>query len=75
MEHHLYLCPEYSEELRRHTTFRDYLRSHPEDRDWYAQVKALAARAYPDDIDNYLTAKGPCIEEIYRRCGLLGSDQ
>ena len=71
MRHHLYVCPEYSEELRRHTAFRDYLREHPEDRDFYASIKVLAARTYPDSIDNYLIAKGPCIEELYRRCGLL----
>ena len=28
--HHLYVCPQDSEELRRHITFRDFLRSHPE---------------------------------------------
>jgi GrpB-like predicted nucleotidyltransferase (UPF0157 family) len=72
MKHHLYVCPQYSEELKRHMTFRDYLRSHPEDRDWYGQVKTYAARAFPKDIDNYLTAKEPCIAELYRRCGLIG---
>ena len=25
--HHLYVCPQYSEELNRHITFRDYLRN------------------------------------------------
>jgi len=35
MSHHLYVCPEYSQELKRHIIFRDYLRLNPEDRDWY----------------------------------------
>lgn len=30
MMHHLYVCPQYSEELHRHLTFRDYLRHNPE---------------------------------------------
>jgi len=70
MKHHLYVCPEYSQELKRQIAFRDYLRSHPEDRDWYAAVKILAAKHYPEDIDSYMSAKGPCIAEIISRCGL-----
>lgn len=68
MKHHLYVCPQYSEELKRHLAFRDYLRSHPKDRDWYAEVKILAAKHYPEDIDGYITAKGPCISEIINKC-------
>ena len=29
MKHHLYVCPAYSEELKRHIAFRDYLRQNP----------------------------------------------
>jgi GrpB-like predicted nucleotidyltransferase (UPF0157 family) len=70
MKHHLYVCPEYSEELKRHITFRDYLRSHPEDRDWYGSVKILAAKHYPEDIDSYMIAKHPCVREIFSKCGI-----
>ena len=28
--HHLYVCPQDSEELHRHITFREFLKSHPE---------------------------------------------
>jgi len=68
MKHHLYVCPEYSEELRRHIAFRDYLRLHPEDRDWYGAVKTLAAKRYPEDIDRYMIAKSPCAVEIINKC-------
>ena len=68
MKHHLYVCPEYAEELRRHIAFRDYLRSHPEDRDWYSAVKILAAKRYPEDINSYMIAKSPCVAEIINRC-------
>ena len=37
--HHLYVCPQYSEELHRHITFRDFLRSHPEAAKTYSSVK------------------------------------
>lgn len=70
MNHHLYVCPEYSEELKRHIAFRNYLRIHKEDRDWYGEVKQLAAKYYPEDIDSYMKAKMPCGAEILRRCGL-----
>ncbi|WP_330698371.1 GrpB family protein [Anaerocolumna sp. MB42-C2] len=70
MRHHLYVCPEYSEELKRHIAFRDYLRMNQKDRDWYGEVKLLAAKYYAEDIDGYMKAKKPCGAEILRRCGL-----
>ena len=71
MKHHLYVCPEYSEELKRHIAFRDHLRRTPEDRDWYGAVKTLAAKRYPEDIESYMVAKSPCVVEIIGRCELL----
>ena len=65
-KHHLYVCPKDSEELRRHVTFRDYLRSHPEAAAKYSRVKEEAAELFPDDIDGYIEYKSPCIAEIYR---------
>ncbi len=70
MLHHLYICPQDSEELKRHTTFRDYLRSHKEDRERYGAVKIKAAKMYPTDIDNYIEFKSSCILEINKKCGL-----
>lgn len=70
MLHHLYVCPQNSEELKRHTTFRDYLKIHKEDRESYSEVKLQAAKMYPTDIDSYLEFKSSCITEIYKRCGL-----
>ena len=68
--HHLYVCPKDSEELHRHITFRDYLRRHPEAVERYSLVKEEAARLYPDDIGKYMEHKAPCIEELYKLCGL-----
>ena len=68
-KHHLYVCPRYSEELRRHINFRDFLRTHPEAVEKYSRVKEEAAKLYPDDIDKYIEYKSPVIEELYRKCG------
>ena len=69
-KHHLYVCPQDSRELGRHLAFRDYLRSHPDAVQEYAAAKLQAAADHPQDIDGYIAAKSPCIEAIYRRCGL-----
>lgn len=70
LNHHLYVCPQYSEELHRHITFRDFLRGNPEAVKKYSLVKETAAKLYPDDIDKYIQYKSPCIEELYKVCGL-----
>ena len=69
-KHHLYGCPQYSEELHRHITFRDFLRSNKEAVQKYSLIKKTAARLFPNDIDKYIEYKSPCIEELYALCGL-----
>ena len=68
MAHHLYVCPSRSLELRRHLAFRDYLRTHDRERDWYGEVKRLAAAQHPNNIEGYMAAKEPTILEILERC-------
>ncbi len=70
MMHHLYVCPQYSEELYRHITFRDFLRNNPEAVRKYSLIKEKAAELFPNDIDGYIEYKSPCIEELYKECGL-----
>ena len=70
-QHHLYVCPSQSDELRRHITFRDFLRSHPEEAKKYGEVKMEAAKLFPNDIDKYIEYKSSCIEDMYKMCGLL----
>jgi GrpB-like predicted nucleotidyltransferase (UPF0157 family) len=69
-KHHLYVCPQCSEELHRHLTFRDYLRNNPEAVGKYSKVKEKAAELFPEDIDGYIGYKSECIEKLYRECGL-----
>lgn len=70
MKHHLYVCPQNSEKLRRHITFREFLKSYPDAVNKYSQVKETAAKLFPNDIDKYIEYKSPCIEELYKLCGL-----
>ena len=69
-EHHLYLCPEDSPELKRHLAFRDYLREHPQAVEEYSNIKLEAAALSPHDIDGYIYHKSPVIEKIYKELGL-----
>ena len=69
-KHHLYVCPEYSRELLRHIAFRDFLRENPEAVEEYARVKREGAKLFPNDIDKYIEHKAPCIERIYKTCGI-----
>lgn len=70
LKHHLYVCPADSKELHRHITFRNHLRCNPQAVKKYSAAKEEAARLFPEDIDKYILYKTPCIEEIYRVCGL-----
>ena len=56
-----------SPEIDRMVAFRDYLRTHNEDRDVYLRAKReLAARDW-DYVQNYADAKGAVIESIIAR--------
>jgi GrpB-like predicted nucleotidyltransferase (UPF0157 family) len=69
MKHHLYVCAEDANELKRHMAFRDYLRNHPEAVKEYSRVKTEGAKLYPEDIDSYIEYKAPFIEGIYKVIG------
>ena len=71
MMHHLYVCPQNSEELHRHITFRDFLRNNSEAVKKYSAIKEKASELFPNDIDKYIEYKAPCIEELYKQCGLI----
>ena len=70
LKHHLYVCSQYSQELHRHITFRDFLRNNPTAVKKYALVKETAAQLFPDDINRYMEYKSSCIAELYGLCGL-----
>ena len=56
-----------SPEIHRHQVFRDWLRTHPEDRELYARTKLdLASRDW-SDTRGYTEAKDDVIDAIYLR--------
>ncbi|MEV4283602.1 GrpB family protein [Actinoplanes xinjiangensis] len=58
------------DEYLRHITFRDWLRSHPDDRDRYAAQKYASAAKHPLSVSGYVQDKATVIVEILRRAGL-----
>ncbi|ORX86105.1 UPF0157-domain-containing protein [Anaeromyces robustus] len=68
-KHHLYVCPKDSIELRKHVTFRDYLRTHPEAQLEYSKIKQQGAKLYPYDVDKYIEYKSFFIKKIYQKLG------
>lgn len=66
MTHHLYVCPSYSDELKRHISFRDYLKKHPNAVKEYSNIKEEGAKLYPESIEKYAEYKAPIIDAIYK---------
>ncbi len=59
-------------EVAQMTGFRDWLRSHPEDRDLYERTKRdLAARTW-EIVQDYADAKTAVVLDIKQRAGLVG---
>ena len=56
-------CPEIDRILR----FRDWLRSHPEDRDLYAQAKRALSGKHWEQVQDYADAKTGIVEDILAR--------
>lgn len=54
-------------ELERHLRFRDWLRSHSDDREKYGALKARLARRRWPSVDAYAEAKGDFIESVLIR--------
>lgn len=62
-------CPE----AVRHKVFRDWLRSHPDDRERYARVKRDLAARNPDRLRDYTNGKDAVIDDIYARAFAAGA--
>ena len=65
--HHLYVCALGSDELRRHRSFRDYLRSHPDDARAYEALKKAAASRFAEDRAAYSESKTRFVEAVLQR--------
>jgi GrpB-like predicted nucleotidyltransferase (UPF0157 family) len=63
----LHIWPQDAPEPIRHRLFRDWLRSHPEDRELYATTKRRIARDTAHQPGDYSLAKNDVIDEIFAR--------
>ncbi|WP_278752248.1 GrpB family protein [Liquorilactobacillus nagelii] len=66
--HHLYVCPVFSEELRKHIFLRNYLSVHKLEKKEYGKIKRRGAELYPDNISKYIEYKSEFIDNIYKKC-------
>ncbi len=63
----LHVFPQGCEEVERMLLFRDWLRSHPEDREVYERTKRELAAQEWKYVQNYADAKGAVVAEIMAR--------
>jgi GrpB-like predicted nucleotidyltransferase (UPF0157 family) len=66
---HVHIWRESDPEVARYLSFRDRLRTSPEDRLAYEQLKRQLAERDWTDMNEYADAKGELIEAILRRAG------
>lgn len=64
---HVHVCTLGSDWEQRDLVFRDWLRTHPADRDRYATLKRQLAQQDWPDMNAYADAEGPFITEITRQ--------
>ena len=64
---HLHVWPADAVEPIRHRLLRDWMRTHPEDRDLYASTKRRLAQDTADHPGDYTMAKSDVIDEIFAR--------
>jgi GrpB-like predicted nucleotidyltransferase (UPF0157 family) len=73
--HHLYVCPEFSEELQRHILFRDYLRAHDEARQDYERIKMDIAAKSDGDRKRYAVIKETECRDFVENILILARNQ
>lgn len=73
-EHHLYVCPEASLQLRNHLAVRDFLRTHPHAAAEYGALKRRLASRFSHDIDRYVDGKTDFLVDVLRRSGFDEAD-
>lgn len=72
---HLHVWPRGAPEPLRHRLFRDWLRSHPQDRELYASTKRRLARDTAHRPGDYSLAKNDVIDAIFARIFAATGDE
>jgi GrpB-like predicted nucleotidyltransferase (UPF0157 family) len=65
--HHLYVCTPGSKAFREHLAFRDYLRTHPQEAQEYADLKRALAFQFRDDRSRYVSGKSAFVADMISR--------
>jgi len=65
--HHLYVCPKNSLELKKETTFRDYMKTHKKDRERLGALKCSLAEKFNNDRQLYIDGKDGMVKEITKK--------
>lgn len=65
--YHLHVANIDSDDWKNTIAFRDYLKTHPEDLEKYAQIKQQAANAANEDKETYMRIKEGVIREILNK--------
>ncbi|WP_100487891.1 GrpB family protein [Sporolactobacillus pectinivorans] len=64
---HLHVFREETENVIRHLAFRDYLKVHDDDADFYSRLKEELAVAFPYDGESYSKGKDAAVHKIEER--------
>jgi GrpB-like predicted nucleotidyltransferase (UPF0157 family) len=74
LPHHLYICLPTNRQYTWHISFRDYLRSHPEDANEYARLKRELVAKFGDNRDAYTRGKSKFVATILHGVDKTSSD-
>jgi GrpB-like predicted nucleotidyltransferase (UPF0157 family) len=72
LDANIHIYEQDSGEIDRCLKFRDWMRSHPEDKDAYANLKETLAQKFPNDIFNYCSGKDAFVAAIDKKTGFSG---
>jgi GrpB-like predicted nucleotidyltransferase (UPF0157 family)/GNAT superfamily N-acetyltransferase len=70
--HHAHVFESGNPEIERHLRFRDWMRTHTEDKLAYALLKQDLARQFPHDMNAYCLGKDAFIANIDKKAGFNG---
>lgn len=70
---HIHMEPIGGKIWNNHILFRDYLRKHPQEREYYEKIKLELALKFPNQRDIYAMKKSEYIESVYNK--ILTSNQ
>jgi GrpB-like predicted nucleotidyltransferase (UPF0157 family) len=62
--HHLYVCPEHTLELKKHTAFRNFLKQNKEYAEKLSTLKWSLAEKFDNDAYAYMDSKDAMVKEI-----------